>query len=327
MNYGLLLLLVLLGLLGLGLAYLALTPPHLAALAARPRPAADYAEAVARLAAVQAQDTTAAVNPKCHTRFFSPGHKTDRVIVFIHGYTNCPQQFAQLGGEFYERGDTVLIARMPHHGLTDRLTKDLTHFTAEEMTAYGDQIVDVAAGLGDHLTVVGLSGGGVIAGWLAQQRPEVDRAVLIAPGFGLLAVPAPATQLVTNLALRLPDAFPWWDPRTGDPGPKSPMAHSYPRFSLHGLAQQLRLGLAVRALARRAAPAAGAILLVTVGSDFSVDNAAAARVAADWRAHGAEVVSYEFPAEWRIEHDLIDPGQPKQQVGRVYAKLIELIAR
>ncbi len=325
MGYGSL---IFLGLLVMVVGYLAVAPPNLDALAAHPQPARDYADAVQRVAAFQALDT-ADVNPACATRFLTHGQKTDRVIVFIHGYTNCPQQFAQLGQQFYDQGYNVLITRMPHHGLADRLTNDLTNLTAEEMVAYGDQLVDAAVGLGDQVTVTGLSGGGVIAGWLAQQRPEVDRAVLIAPGFGLKAIPAPATLLVINTVLRLPDSFSWWDPRHPvDPGPDSPMAHAYPRFSFHGLAQQLRLSLAVRALARRTAPAAASIQVITLANDFSVDNAAAARVVADWRAHSAgDVTTYEFPAALGLGHDLIDPGQADQQVAVVYPKLIALITQ
>jgi hypothetical protein len=153
----------------------------------------------------------------------------------------------------------------------------------------------------------------------------VDQAVLIAPGFGLLAIPAPLTVLAINGVLLQPEQFEWWDPAHPTFDASGPMAHSYPRFSHHGLVQVLRLGQAARAMARRSAPAAGSILVITNANDTSVDNAAAKQVAADWRAHGANVTTYEFPAEIGLGHDLIDPAQPDQQVDLVYAQLIELI--
>lgn len=320
-GYGLLILLGLVVVVG---GYLALVPPNLGALASHPQPVADYAEAAQRVAALQAQEA-AEINPACATRLLTHGEKTAKVIVFIHGYTNCPMQFAQLGQQFYDLGYNVLIVRQPHHGLADRQTNDLTNLTADEMVAYGDLLADLAQGLGDHVTIAGLSGGGVIAGWLAQQRSDVDQAVLLNPGFGLKAIPAPATLLVTNLVLLLPDSFSWWDPTHPDYTTGGPMGHAYPRFSLHGLAQQLRLSFAVRALAGRTAPAAPSILVITTGSDLAVDNAASARVVADWQAHGANVSTYEFPAALGLEHDLIDPGQPNQHVDIAYPKLIELI--
>ena len=55
-----------------------------------------------------------------------------------------------------------------------------------------------------------------------------------------------------------------------------------------------------------------------------MDNAAARRMAALWRAAGANVSLYEFPATLGLEHDLLDPAQPYAQTERVYPKLMEL---
>src|SRR5205823_7297027 len=125
--------------------------------------------------------------------------------------TNCPNQFLNLGRQFYELGYNVLLVPMPHQGLADHMTSELSKMTAEEMAAYADQVVDIARGLGDWVAVAGLSQGGVIAGWAAQTRADLDLAVLIAPGFGLKLVPVPVTVLVTNLALALPEVYLWWD--------------------------------------------------------------------------------------------------------------------
>jgi pimeloyl-ACP methyl ester carboxylesterase len=320
MNWPLLLIvLALLVLLVVG--YLAVVPPHIGAVASRPNPAASYADALQRVETLQAQEATGH-NPLCTTQLLTHGQKAARAIAFIHGYTNCPRQFLKLGQQFFDLGYNVLIVRMPHHGLADRMTNDLTHFTADKMMAYADQVLDIAHGLGERVTLVGLSAGGVVAAWAAQQRADLDQAVLIAPGLGLKLIPAPATVLVANVVLRAPDIFSWWDPINKDVGG---LPNAYPRFSAHGLAQQLRLSFAVRTLAKRTAPAARSILLITNANDEAVDNNAAAGVAADWRAHGANVRTYEFPAALRFKHDLVDPGQPYQHVDVVYPKIIELI--
>jgi carboxylesterase len=314
---------VLIGLavIALAVVYLALRPPTFAGLESHPRPAADYAEAVRRLEAIQAQEATGH-NPLCHTQLLTHGQKTDRVIAFIHGYTNCPYQFLQLGQQFYELGYNVLIVLMPHHGLADRMTDELTQFTAEKMMDYADQVLDISHGLGERVTLAGLSAGGVVAAWAAQQRGDVGQAVLIAPGFGLKLIPAAATTLATNALLLAPDIFTWWDPINKD---AHGLPNAYPRFSFHGLAQQLRLSFAIRSLARRTAPAASSILVITNANDEAVDNNTAAGVVADWRGHGANVSTYMFPAALKFKHDLIDPGQFNQHVDTVYPKLIELI--
>jgi carboxylesterase len=314
-------LLIVLGVIALAVLYLALVPPGYAGLASHPRPAASYAEAVQRVEAKLAGEATGH-NPLCHTQLLTHGEKTPRAIAFIHGYTNCPLQFLSLGQKFYDLGYNVLILLMPHHGLEDRMTDEHQKLTAEELTAYVDEIVDIERGLGEQVTLVGLSGGAVVAAWAAQVRRDLDRAVVIAPAFAFKRIPRALTVLVTNLALLAPDVLSWWDPIHKDAGR---IAHVYPRFSFHGLAQQLRLGFATIALARRAAPGTRQILVITNAHDNSVNNAATADVVADWRAHVCDVRTYEFPAELGLEHDMVDPGQPYQKVAAVYPKLIELI--
>src|SRR5438128_1274855 len=143
---------VLIGLavLALVVLYLALVPPGFAGLDSHPRPAAGYAEAVQRVEAILAREATGH-NPLCHTQLLTHGEKTRRAIAFIHGYTNCPLQFLSLGQKFHELGYNVLILLMPHHGLEDRMTDAHRQLTAEELTAYVDDIVDIARGLGEEV--------------------------------------------------------------------------------------------------------------------------------------------------------------------------------
>jgi pimeloyl-ACP methyl ester carboxylesterase len=324
------------GLVGLVVAALAAVgflgnvPPNIGALASHPNPAANYAEATQRVAALQAQEATG-YNPLCKTQLLTHGQKTPRVIAFIHGYTNCPNQFLQLGQQFYALGYNVLLVPMPYQGLADVMTTELSKLTAEEMTAYADELVDISHGLGDRVILVGLSQGGVVAGWAAQTRPDLDQAVLLAPGFGLKLIPTPLTVLTANIALLLPEFYRWWgDLAKNDTSPQPPpgpnAVQGYPRFSIHGLAQQLRLGFAVRALASRGAPAARSIIVVTNGNDLAVENTVTADLVNTWRAHGAaSVVTYEFPKDLGIDHDMIDPHRDDQEVALVYPKLIELI--
>jgi carboxylesterase len=305
--------------------YLGVVPPNLQTLASHPHPAIDYADAVKRVEAAQAQEA-GRLKPECMTQLLTHGQKTTRVVAFAHGYTNCPKQFLALGQKFYDLGYNVLLMPIPHHGLTDRLTDDLTNLTAEELVAYADQVIDIEQGLGDYRVFAGLSGAGNVAGWAAQTRADLDQAVMIEPIFEVQEIPRPATVLAVNVVLMMPDTFSWWDPRHPDTGTGGTMSHAYPRFSLHGLAQCIRLGFAARALASKAAPAAGSMLLVTNAADLGGTTAASEELLALWRAHGAaKVESYEYPAQLKLAHDMIDPGQHDQQVEVVYPKLVELI--
>ena len=52
---------------------------------------------------------------------------------------------------------------------------------AEDLRDFADRMVDVAAGLGEQVIMVGLSAGGIVTAWAAQHRPEIDKAVTISP--------------------------------------------------------------------------------------------------------------------------------------------------
>ena len=65
-----------------------------------PDPAQSYDQAEMKIQSLWAQEASDH-NPVCQTQFMSHGEKTQRVIVFIHGYTNCPRQFVELGQLFY----------------------------------------------------------------------------------------------------------------------------------------------------------------------------------------------------------------------------------
>jgi len=295
-------------------------PAGVGGLTSQPDPAGDYTEAVERIEALRAQEASLALNPLCQLQFMTHGEKVERAIVFVHGYTNCPQQFSELGQEFYDLGYNVLIVPAPRHGLADRLTTDQAQLTAEELAAYADQVVDIAQGLGEHVSMAGISMGGAATAWAALHRSDLDLAVLISPAFGLQMIPAPATAPAVNAFLALPNLYQWAD---SDLKAENGPDYTYPRRSTRALAQTLRLGLAVQAQTAEVAPAARSMLVITNANDPSVDNALAAEMVASWRERGVDVETYEFAEDLQLKHDLIDPSQQTQPI--VYPQLVELI--
>lgn len=292
----------------------------------RPKPAQSYAEAVTRLGALQAKDQGLALHPGCSSQFMTHSQKMERAIVLLHGYRSCPLQFQQLGMMFYEKGYNVIIPRMPHHGLTDVVTTDQAQLTADELAAHVTEAVDIAQGLGEQVTVVGLSAGGILTGWVAQNRTDVKQAVLIAPVFGLHTIPAQLLTPATNLFLALPNFFLWQDAELKATVPNPPQV--YPQNSTRAISQILRLGFVVRTAADQSPPAASAILVVTNANDDAVDNQVTSDVITSWRKSGFEnLQTYEFRADLGLDHDLIDPAHPKQKVELVYPILIDLITR
>jgi len=285
-----------------------------------PHPVGSYEEAVGRANAFDGEEA-ALMNPVCRTQLMTHGHKTDDVMVFVHGYENCPEQFRELGARYFDMGYNVLIANMPQHGMEDRFTTALSDITASQLVSYGDQVVDIARGLGDRVSMAGLSAGGIVTAWAAQSRDDLHLAVLLDPAFGVKTIPTAFTVPTMNGAAVLPESYIWIDPELEA---DFPPAWVYPRHSAHALAQLLRLGFAVQAAAGREGPGAAHILVITNANDTAVNNDLTAQVVAKWRAHSADVATYEFPASLGLDHDVIDPNRPEQQIELVYPVVIGL---
>ncbi len=305
-------------------AWLFIRPARVKHLHPPVEPVDDYARAVDKIKQWQMAEADQ-LNPVCQAKLMTHGGQTDRVILFWHGFTNCPQQFESLGQQFFELGYNVLIPRLPYHGYQNRMTSAQANLTADQMTAWAGASLDVARGLGRHVTVVGFSLGGVLAGWAAQFRPDVDRVVIVSPAFWLYNFPARFRLPIIHFLRLYPSTFRWWDAerRANGTGPQ----HAYPRFSTRTLGQMLKLGWVVQSAARRKRPAVSDILLVTNPTDFAVDNAIATQIAADWQTNGAPTLqTYTFEAKHRLRHDFVDPAQPNQPIALAYPVLVDLIA-
>ena len=307
------------------IGWLVLAPFDGADLRAHPRPASSFAVALAGIDSLAAQDD-ARIHERCKLRLFHHGHPTGRVVLLYHGLTNCPQQFDEFARRVHAMGANVLVVRLPHHGFADRMTNDLGKLRAAELAAFADRTVDLARGLGDSVTVAGLSIGGTMALWIGQWRADVDRVVAIAPVLGVNPIAAPMTPPAARLAMTLPDLMLWWDAKKKADLPGPP--YCYPRFSSRALGETLRMGLAVMEQARRAPPATPSVVLVTVENDPAVSNGPIAALAGLWRHRApAAIETYEFPADLRLGHDMIDPLQPYARIDVSYPPLVTRLWR
>jgi alpha-beta hydrolase superfamily lysophospholipase len=310
-----------LSLLVISILIAAFLPWNAWALTSNSHPVQSYEEATKQIDVLRT-DRQSEMNPDCLLQLLTHGKKVQHVIILVHGYTNCPAQFGELGQQFYELGYNVLIAPLPHHGLANRINDEQGQLTGKELAAYADQVVDIAHGLGEHVDMAGISAGGVVTAWAAQYRSDLDTAMIISPAFGFQQIPTRLTAPAMNITSLLPDSFTWWDPNL-----KEDVApfHTYPRYSKHALAQIMRIGFAVQVKSWISAPAAHRIIIVTNANDTSVNNMLTAEVVRRWQRSGLKVETYEFPISLGLDHDLIDPDQPHQPVDIVYPQLIALI--
>jgi pimeloyl-ACP methyl ester carboxylesterase len=286
-------------------------------------PPAGYAEAKALIEAKIAK-APVTLSEAGRPRVFLHDAPTEHVFVLLHGLTNSPEQFDKLGRILFERGHNVVIPRTPGHGDANLMTDALSVFTAKAMLDYANLAITLARPLGRRLTVVGLSINGTTAAWVAQNRSDVDRAVLLAPFLAPGGLPQWANRPLSQLLIRMPNIFLWWDPVHKDQ--LSGSSHAYPRFSTRSIGETMRLGVEVFGEAESSPPACGSIMIVTSASDIAANNVVTARLASHWQKLRPGVVqSYEFPASEKVPHDFIDPAQSDQRVDIVYPRLIEML--
>ena len=288
-------------------------------------PATDYETAMTRFAQVQAQEEAEkTLNPVCCSKVLTHGCKAERVIVMMHGITNCPQQFVDLAPRFYEQGYNVLIPRMPHNGLADPDTNDLRYLTSAELRDCSNTMVDIARGLGNHVTYLGLSVGGLMAAWVAQYRSDVNKAVIISPSFTISPYLGVAlSKIIMRLFLIMPNLM------TQRIMPfKDVPDHNYLGFATRGLGEMMRFGFSIYDTSKNTGAAAQSVLVITNAADTAVNNNITLQVARHWQTNGSEqLVTFEFDAKYKLLHDLIDPGQKLQNVSVSYPILLDLITR
>ena len=99
-------------------------------------------------------------------------------VLVVHGFTGNPQSMRGLAQAFGDAGFTVELPLLPGHGteLADMLDTDWSDWSGAVDEAYAD-----LAARTDKVFVAGLSMGGTLTLWLAQQHPETAGLVLVNP--------------------------------------------------------------------------------------------------------------------------------------------------
>lgn len=305
------------------LTLLPLDTDSLRANAAASAPATSYDDAVAKVAAVRAEEAKLPLNPRCRSTLLTHGRKVERVVVFFHGLTNCPAQAEQLGAKLFALGYNVYLPRLPQHGDADQMSTVLANLTAEQLIAVGNEATDIAQGLGDEVVISGLSAGGIIAGWVGQHRADADQAIAIAPFLSPNLVPGWANHAATALLLNAPNTMVWWDPATRDNPPG--MTYAYPRYATHGLAQALRLSIALMDTAAAKPPLSPGLGVLINEADDAVSSLKIEELVLRWQGQGATVNVVRLPLSLGLGHDLIDPHQPTGNPDFVYQVLVDMM--
>jgi pimeloyl-ACP methyl ester carboxylesterase len=300
------------------LGFAAIMPATSGDVRSHPRAVRDYHDAVSRARWVIAADDSVVADGGA-TILLAHGQRRPRVVVLFHGLTDSPRQFAALADSLYAGGDNVLVPRLPHHAERGRNVSELSRLTATELCQLGDQSIDIAAGLGDSVIVLGLSAGGTLAIWTAEHRSEVKRAIVISPALEVAYVPSMLERPLVNLGAHVPNVS---RRAVGD----SARPDRDPGFATHGVAAVLRLGMAVRRDADREAPASAEVLFLVNAHDHTVKTAPVLDLAREWARLAVPVSVYEFPDSLGLAHNVVDPIQGDTHADVVYP-VLEALAR
>ncbi len=243
-----------------------------------------------------------------------PGHTTllepatskpgDPTIVFLHGLTDSPDQFAWIGRALRGVGYRVLLPRMPDHARVDRDAAKLARHRADDLTAYADGAIDIAAGFGGPVWVVGLSAGGLLATWCGRTRPEVERVAAIAPFFAPHGFRWGVVRAAARLEGLLPATMHWWDEERHEDAIVSP--YGYAGFPLRGGSAYMRISEALYDDRLPSQPNLERAVLILNDSDDQVSDSRARECFRQcFRGKVAEYDEVTLPASLGWPHDFI----------------------
>jgi hypothetical protein len=139
---------------------------------------------------------------------------------------------------------------------------------------------------------------------------------------------------VSNYISLKPNEYRWWDDNIKEKVTRGPL-HAYPRYSSKAanafliIANQFYKDLSSRPnldKENKSKSSPKKFILVTLKNDKAVSN----QVANDMltlvdQKTNIQTSKYEFTSDLDLDHDIIDPFQPKAKTDIVYPKLIELL--
>jgi carboxylesterase len=99
-------------------------------------------------------------------------------VLVLHGFTGNPSSMRPIAERLAAAGYSVELPRLPGHGTT---VEDMMTTTWADWSKTAEQACDELAERCERVAVVGLSMGGGLAAYLAEERPSLAGCVLINP--------------------------------------------------------------------------------------------------------------------------------------------------
>ena len=289
-----------------------------------PEPAEDYQKAIEKFRAIEKSESALPLSSEGRSRLLTQGHKTERVFVLLHGLTNCPEQFIPLARILHASGANVVLPRARYAGFADRMNAVQGLQSGQDLLDQAAIGLDIASGLGDHVSLVGLSGSAVAAAWMAQNRAGIESVVLVSPFFGFHGQPVALIDGISAVLTRAPNFYLWWNDKEKEAiaGP----SYAYPRFGTRCMADTIELSRDVRDHLASHPLRASRMAILTSACDMGANSEQTHQLATQWEQKNPGRVSfYEFPKALGIPHDMIDPNQPDAKTQITYPKVLEFL--
>jgi esterase/lipase len=247
--------------------------------------------------------------------------RPERAFVLIHGMSASPGQFERVARDLFARGHNVLVPRLPRHGHADPLSTALERLRPDDLYDAVTDYVAIARELGERITVAGFSLGGLLTAWIAQHH-EIERAVPVAPFFGISLVPNRLMGTLAEWLLRMPNRFHWWNPILRE---RSVSLTGYPRYTTHAIAHSYHIARSLLNEAQANPPAARHVTIVANATEVAVNNYAIRKLYKSWRRHRAGSVEMARITGLPLSHDIISPFRASRLADRVHPHLLRAI--
>ncbi len=114
----------------------------------------------------------------------SHGSRARRTVLMIHGLTDSPWYMRALGEKLYQQGYNVVSILLPGHGTRP---EDLLHVKELQWQQEVDRGLNIAAGLGERISLAGFSTGGALSLDALRRHPELraENVFLFSPALAM----------------------------------------------------------------------------------------------------------------------------------------------